>query len=205
MARPSVKRKLVWEYLDVNWPFAKKDSIVADTGVSPQYAYMLLREYELIQKRIGNVHSSGRTDEVTRYEETATLGDKPPRVLTTQQSEKVLVDASLVRHWESLIRESAEQARKGMTQEQIEAHLESTMQVSAGTSDGSTASYYELPDGAAELQDLISHKNMNSQIGEIFRAAYRYGESSHSNELRDARKIMFYIEAEIKRLERLGG
>ena len=69
-------------------------------------------------------------------------------------------------------------------------------------SDGSTASYYELPEGAKELQDLISHKNMNSQIGEIFRAAYRYGESSHSNELRDAKKIKFYIDAEIKRLER---
>ena len=78
--------------------------------------------------------------------------------------------------------------------------LKSTMQVSVGTSDGSTASYYELPDGAAELQDLISHKNMNSQIGEIFRAAYRYGESSHSNELRDAKKIKFYVDAEIKRL-----
>ena len=73
-------------------------------------------------------------------------------------------------------------------------------QQSVGTSDGSTASYYELPDGAAELQDLISYKNMNSQIGEIFRAAYRYGESSHSDELRDAKKIKFYIDAEIKRL-----
>ena len=71
---------------------------------------------------------------------------------------------------------------------------------SGQTSDGSTASYYELPDGAAELQDLISHKDMNAQIGEIFRAAYRYGESSHSNELRDAKKIKFYIDAEIKRL-----
>ena len=70
----------------------------------------------------------------------------------------------------------------------------------ARVSDGSTARYYELPDGAKELQDLISHKNMNSQIGEIFRAAYRYGESSHSNELRDAKKIKFYIDAEIKRL-----
>ena len=67
-------------------------------------------------------------------------------------------------------------------------------------SDGSTASYYELPEGATELQDLISHKNMNAQVGEIFRAAYRYGESSHSNELRDAKKIKFYIDAEIKRL-----
>jgi len=67
-------------------------------------------------------------------------------------------------------------------------------------SDGSTASYYELPDGAHELQDLISHKNMNSQIGEIFRACYRMGEASHSDELRDAKKIRFYIDAEIKRL-----
>ena len=43
-------------------------------------------------------------------------------------------------------------------------------------SDGSTASYYELQEGATELQELISAKNMNAQIGEIFRACYRYGE-----------------------------
>ena len=67
-------------------------------------------------------------------------------------------------------------------------------------SDASTASYYELPEGAKELQDLISYKNMNAQIGEIFRACMRYGESSHSDELRDAKKIRFYINAEIKRL-----
>lgn len=70
----------------------------------------------------------------------------------------------------------------------------------ASRSDGSTASYYELPAGAQELQDLISYKNMNAQIGEIFRAAYRYGQSSHSDQLRDAKKIKFYIDAEIKRL-----
>ena len=67
-------------------------------------------------------------------------------------------------------------------------------------SDGSTASYYELPEGAKELQDLISYKDMNAQIGEIFRAAYRYRQSSHSDKLRDAKKIRFYIDAEIKRL-----
>jgi hypothetical protein len=70
-------------------------------------------------------------------------------------------------------------------------------------SDGSTASYYQLPKGAAELQDLISHKDMNAQIGEIFRACYRYGEVAHSKMLRDAKKIKFYAEAEIKRLEEL--
>lgn len=72
-------------------------------------------------------------------------------------------------------------------------------------SDGSTASYYELPAGATELQDLISAKDMNSQIGEIFRACYRYGQVPHSPKLRDAKKIRFYIDAEIKRLEGLQG
>ena len=69
-------------------------------------------------------------------------------------------------------------------------------------SDGSTAAYYELPEGANELQDLISHRDMNAQIGEIFRSCYRYGIASHSDKLRDAKKIKFYIDAEIKRLEK---
>tara|TARA_R100000935_G_scaffold4583_2_gene10878 strand:+ start:2292 stop:2822 length:531 start_codon:yes stop_codon:yes gene_type:complete len=163
MAKKPVKRDLVWEYIDENWPFAKKDSIVRDTGVSATYAYKLLREYELIQKRTGNVHSSGRTEV------------KP--VPTTPKIRS-----------------------KNFIPQQQRISAEPT--VFDGTSDGSTASYYELPDGSAELQDLISYKNMNAQIGEIFRAAYRYGESSHSDELRDAKKIMFYIEAEIKRLNK---
>ena len=71
------------------------------------------------------------------------------------------------------------------------------------TSDGSSASYYELPEGASELQDLISHRNMNAQDGEIFRAIYRKGRASHSDELRDAKKVLFYAQAEVKRLEAL--
>jgi len=67
-------------------------------------------------------------------------------------------------------------------------------------SDGSTADYYELPENAAELQHLISHKNMNAQIGEIFRECYRYGEAEHCDMLRGAKKIKFYVEAEIARL-----
>lgn len=70
-------------------------------------------------------------------------------------------------------------------------------------SDGSTASYYELPEGATELQHLISHRNLNAQLGEIFRACYRYGLVSHSDMLRDAKKIKFYAQAEIERLEKL--
>lgn len=78
------------------------------------------------------------------------------------------------------------------------------LEAAASKSDGSTASYYQLPTGANQLQDLISHRNMNAQMGEIFRATYRYGLASHSDQLRDAKKIKFYAEAEIKRLEKLG-
>lgn len=70
-------------------------------------------------------------------------------------------------------------------------------------SDGSTASYYQLPPGCTELQDLISYRNLNAQDGEIFRAIYRKGRASHSDELRDARKVLFYAQAEVKRLEAL--
>ena len=70
-------------------------------------------------------------------------------------------------------------------------------------SNGSTAGYYQLPSGATQLQDLISQRNMNAQIGEIFRACYRYGLVEHSDMLRDARKILFYAKAEVDRLEKL--
>ena len=69
------------------------------------------------------------------------------------------------------------------------------------TSDGSTASYYELPEGATELQHLISYRDMNAQMGEIFRACYRYGQVSHSPKIRDIKKIIFYAQAELERLE----
>ena len=70
-------------------------------------------------------------------------------------------------------------------------------------SDGSTADYYKLPEGATELQHLISHRNLNAQDGEMFRAIYRKGRASHSDELRDARKVLFYARAEVERLEAL--
>lgn len=72
-------------------------------------------------------------------------------------------------------------------------------------SDGSSADYYELPEGAEELQDLISHCDMNAQLGEIFRACYRYGKDHHSTKLRDINKILFYAQAERERLLNLGG
>lgn len=75
--------------------------------------------------------------------------------------------------------------------------------MSQHTSDGSTAEYYKLPADCTELQHLISHRNLNAQDGEIFRAIYRKGMASHSDELRDAKKVLFYAKAEVERLEKL--
>jgi hypothetical protein len=73
------------------------------------------------------------------------------------------------------------------------------------TSDGTTADYYTLPAGCTQLQDLISYRNLNAQDGEIFRSIYRKGRASHSDELRDARKVLFYAQAEVARLEMVIG
>lgn len=67
-------------------------------------------------------------------------------------------------------------------------------------SDGLTAHYYELPEAATELYHLITYKNMNAQIGEIFRACYRYGEVEHSAKLRDVNKMLAYATQEKERL-----
>lgn len=114
-------------------------------------------------------------------------------------------------------------------------------------SDGSTAGYYDFPNGASTMQDLISYRNMNAQIGEVFRlcyvygnqdlnnitpmslplpedatmlqhliafcnmnaqlgevfrAAFRMGHVAHSEEMRDAKKIKFYLDAELDRVEK---
>lgn len=67
------------------------------------------------------------------------------------------------------------------------------------TSDGATASYYELPEWARELADLIRHKQMNGSQAEMFRAIYRGAEASHSDERRQARKVLTYAIDEVVR------
>lgn len=69
-------------------------------------------------------------------------------------------------------------------------------------SNGSTAKYYELPDDATELQDLISYRNLNSQDGEIFRAIYRKGMVDHSSLTRESFKVLFYALEEVIRVIR---
>ena len=67
------------------------------------------------------------------------------------------------------------------------------------TSDGGSTSYYKIPEGAADLQDLIEQKNMNFSIGNIFKACYRLGEKNGTDANYDLRKIIFFAQREMAR------
>tara|TARA_R100000781_G_scaffold15532_3_gene12860 strand:+ start:6516 stop:6752 length:237 start_codon:yes stop_codon:yes gene_type:complete len=67
-------------------------------------------------------------------------------------------------------------------------------------SDGLATSYYELPEQAYELMDLIEYKNMNFSRGNIFKACYRLGEKQGSDALYDLNKIIWFAEREIDRI-----
>ena len=66
---------------------------------------------------------------------------------------------------------------------------------------GSTPSQYALPDGARELQDIIEYRNLNFAMGNILKAAYRYGTCRHSDRRRDLHKILWFANRELKRLD----
>lgn len=67
-------------------------------------------------------------------------------------------------------------------------------------STGWSTDYYELPDGAKELQDLIEYREMNFSVGNIFKACYRLGRKDGATTLYDLNKIRWYVEREIARV-----
>lgn len=80
---------------------------------------------------------------------------------------------------------------------------EAIIQGASRTSDGSSTDYYKLPVGATDIIDLIEHRNMNFSIGNIFKACFRLNQKDGNDDLYDLRKIKFFVEREIARLEKL--
>ena len=68
---------------------------------------------------------------------------------------------------------------------------------------GWTTSYYRLPEGAVELQDLIEAREMNFAEGNIFKAGYRMGGKPGIDKIYDLHKIIWFAKREIARLEKL--
>lgn len=67
-------------------------------------------------------------------------------------------------------------------------------------STGGSTSYYVLPEGATQLQDLIEFKNMNAQTKEVFKASYRVGEKHGNDVVYDWNKIAYFALREIGRI-----
>jgi hypothetical protein len=57
--------------------------------------------------------------------------------------------------------------------------------------DGGPAQYYDFPEGAITLNDLIEHKDMGFHLGNIFKACWRYGTKKGTSKEYDARKIIY--------------
>jgi len=68
-------------------------------------------------------------------------------------------------------------------------------------SDGGSTSYYQLPEGAKELNDLIEHKGMSFALGNIFKAWYRWGNKDVASKLYDVNKIIYFAERLKRQLE----
>ncbi len=68
------------------------------------------------------------------------------------------------------------------------------------SSDGGSTSYYQLPKGATELNDLIEHKGMSFALGNIFKACYRFGEKDAASRMYDLNKIIYFAER-LKKVE----
>ena len=66
--------------------------------------------------------------------------------------------------------------------------------------DGDT-DYYKVPSGASMLQDLIEYKDMSWNQANIFKAAYRLGDS-HSSVERDLNKIIWFANRMLQQLSK---
>lgn len=72
------------------------------------------------------------------------------------------------------------------------------------TSTGWSSDYYKLPPNAKELQDLIEARSMNFALGNIFKACWRMGLKEGTDRTYDLRKIIWYAQRELTRIEGQG-
>lgn len=67
---------------------------------------------------------------------------------------------------------------------------------------GGTTDYYSVPSDSKTLQDLIEHKDMSWSQANIFKAAYRLTDPTHSSKERDLNKIIWFANRMLDQLKR---
>ena len=68
-------------------------------------------------------------------------------------------------------------------------------------SGGGSSSYYQLPEGSTELDDLIMFKRMPWPIANIFKACYRWDSGKNKKEY-EVDKIIWFANSIKKNLKR---
>lgn len=71
-------------------------------------------------------------------------------------------------------------------------------------SDGGSTDYYDIPQDAIDISDLIEHRKMSFGVGNIFKACYRLGMKSGIDDAYDLRKIIHFATRELQYVERRG-
>lgn len=79
-------------------------------------------------------------------------------------------------------------------------YLETKSNTNEVRGNGGSTSYYNVPEDAKVLGDLIKHKKMEHGIGEAFCALYRLNDNGEYK--RNLTKAKYYIEAELKWLDK---
>lgn len=71
------------------------------------------------------------------------------------------------------------------------------------TNDGGKTDYYQFKDNWVQAQDVIEDRNMNFSQGNIFKAAFTFNVGRHdgTDYQRELKKIIFFANRELKRLE----
>lgn len=60
---------------------------------------------------------------------------------------------------------------------------------------GGSTHYYQLPEGATQLNHLIRHKRMSHPVGEAFCALYRLHDTGEA--IRSLEKVIYYAQLEM--------
>ena len=78
--------------------------------------------------------------------------------------------------------------------------------IDAAMNNGGATSYYDIPEGAKTLNDLIEYKEMPFWLGELFKAAYALPEratrSDNASEERELNKIIYYANRRLDRIKK---
>jgi hypothetical protein len=97
-------------------------------------------------------------------------------------------------HWGEHARHCPTRFEKVEAQESHDQFVKRAVKAGPIKSDGGSSAYYELPEGATELNDLIEHRGMSFARGNIFKALYRLGEKAGVDVAYDLNKIGIFLD-----------